>query len=97
MAYTATLTKASVSKQGNLYRAAISVVINDGVDDVLDFEVSEKYNPNAPNMDGVKNGLQNQIKEKWDEYAENKNIFDATAFTSLVSSLQTQTNTYING
>ena len=97
MSYTATLTKASVTKQGNLYRASIRVVINNGVDDVLDFEIAEKYNPNAPNMDAVKTGLQNQIKEKWDSYIDNKNIFDATAFTTLVSSLQTQTNSYIGG
>ena len=95
--YTATLTKSSVTKNGNFYVESINVVINDGVDDVLDFEISEKYNPNAPNMDAVKAGLQAQIKTKWDNYIENKNIFDADAFTRLVATLHSQTNTYIGG
>ena len=97
MSYTATIKKSNVTKQGNFYVASINVVINDGVDDVLDFTISEKYNPNAPNMDAVKSGLQSQIKTKWDNYIENKNIFDANAFTSLVTSIQSQTNTYIGG
>lgn len=96
MSYTATITKEKVTQIGTLYQVTIEVVINDGVEDVLTFYPSEKYNPAAPNMDSVKSGLQAQIKAKCDEFKDNKDIFDATAFTSLVTTLQTQTNSYIS-
>jgi len=96
MAHTATITKQSVTKSGTLYNVALKVVINDGATDVLDFNISARYNSNAPDMSSIMSDLQDQIKEKWDTYSDNKVIFDAGILTTGVSALQTQTNEYIN-
>lgn len=96
MAYTATITKSSVTQSGGLYNVSLSIVINDGAIDVLNFIASVKYNNNAPDMGAISNSLQDQIKDKWDTYVANKEIFDAVALTTLVTSLQSQTNAYIN-
>lgn len=96
MAYTATITKKQVTKSGSIYNISLSITVNDGAVDVLDFSASVKYNSNSPDMSAVSTSLQNQIKEKWDAYVANQAIFNASALDSLVSNLQSQTNTYIN-
>jgi len=96
MSNTATITKESVTQTGNLYNITLKVVINDGAADVLDFNISVKYNTNAPDMSAIMDTLKNQIKEKWDVYVANKVIFDATVLTNGIASLQGQVNSYIN-
>lgn len=95
-AYTATITKQSVVKQGNFYRITLNVTINDEVSDVLDFQVTAKYSPNAPNMDAIKADLRQQMLAKWDEYKANNQVFTHPALDTVVSDLQTQANFYIN-
>ena len=96
MANTATITKESVTQSGTNYNINLKVVINDGAADILDFTVSVKYNPNMPDMSGIMSILQGKIKEKWDDYTDNKNIFDAAVLTNGITTLQNQANTYIN-
>jgi len=97
MAYTATITKGAVSKtEGGLYNISIDMVVNDGENDVFERSFSTKYNPNAPNMNALKAELQGKIVADWDKFIAEAGIKDAAAFDSLISSLQTQANTYIN-
>jgi hypothetical protein len=96
MAFTATITKSSVTRSGSLYNVSLKVVINDGAEDVLDFNISARYNSSAPDMSSLMATLQDQIKDRWDEYASNKVVFDATVLTTGVATLQSQANTYIN-
>ena len=96
MANTATITKESVTQTGNLYNITLKVVINDGAADVLDFTIGARYNPNAPDMGALMSALQDQIKDKWDNYVDNQAIFDAVVLDTGVGILQGQVNSYIN-
>lgn len=97
MPFTATVTKVSVQKTDvDSYSVTVRVVSNDGATDVLDQQFSVRYNSNALNMADIKSDLTNQIKEAWDKYTEETDIFNAPAFDTLVSDLQTQANTYFN-
>ncbi len=96
MAYAATITKKSVTKSGGIYKISLRIVINDGTGDVLDFTISAKYNPNTPDMSAILASLQQQIKDKWDDYSDNQGIFNAAVLDSGIASLQSQVNTYIN-
>jgi len=97
MAYTATVTKQSVSKVSNLiFNVTINVVVNDGVSDVFESAASENYNTNEADMNGIKARLLKQFKDKWDKYAEEHNIFSAAAFDTIVGQIQSTANTYIN-
>ena len=96
MAFTAVITKESVTKSKHNYNIVLKVVINDGAADILDFNISVKYNPNMADMSGIMTLLQTQIKEKWDTYEANKTVFDAGMLTTGVATLQTQANNYIN-
>lgn len=97
MAYTAVVTKQSVSKAGaTLYQVSVKLVVNDGVDDVFEATASTRYNPNAPDMAAIKTALQADLKDKWDKWADEQGIYNATAFDTLVGEIQTATTTYIN-
>ncbi len=95
MAYTATITKGSVTKSHYYYNVSLEVVVNDGVEDILTFSVTERYHPNeAPSV--VVGKLQLSIKDKWDKYAEEQVVRNAAALDTAITSLNTLMNTYIN-
>ena len=96
MANTATITKNSITKTGSNYNVSLNVVINDGATDILDFSISAKYNPKAPNMSAIMASLQTQIKNKWDDYIDNQGVFTSATLDSGVTTLQNQVNAYIN-
>lgn len=97
MAYTAVVTKGTVSKtKKDSYNIVVNVKVNDGTSDIFDQNFNVRYNSNAANMDDIQNSLVNDIKEAWDEYAAENNIFNAPVFDSLVGDLQTQSNIYMN-
>lgn len=97
MAYTAVVTKESVSKlNDNIYQCSIKLVVNDGTKDVFTETVSEQYNVNAPDLSGIKNRLLAQLQVKWDKYADEHGIYTASAFDAMVSEIQATANTYIN-
>lgn len=97
MAYTAVVTKESVSKiSDKIYQCSIKVVVNDGASDVFEATASEQYNTNSTNLTDVKNRLIAKIKEQWDKYADEHDIFSAAAFDTMVGEIQTAANVYIN-
>lgn len=97
MAYTAVVEKVNVSKVGaNLYSASIKLTVNDGTSDVFACSASARYNNNAPDLVAVKNVLQAELKEQWDKWADENGIYSATAFDTMVSEIQSATNTYVN-
>ena len=97
MAYTATVTKESVSKISDvIYQVAIKVVVNDGAVDVFESTVSEQYNSNTGNLATVKARLLAQLQEEWDKYAAEHLVFSAAEFDTMVGEIQTLANTYIN-
>lgn len=96
MANTAVITKQSVTKigkHGSNYNIVLNVIINDGTSNILNFNITTKYDGD---MDKVKTDLQNQIKDEWDKYIANKTVLDSTVLSNAVTTLQSQANTYIN-
>jgi len=97
MAYTATVTKQSVTKvNDNIFNCTIKIVVNDGVNDIFESTASQQYNTNTTDMDAVKASLQQKLVADWDKYASEQNIFNKAAFDTLVGEIQTAANTYIN-
>jgi hypothetical protein len=100
MAYTATVTKESVRqdpKRDYLYNVTIRMVVSDGQDDVFDQTASAKYNSNAGNLSAVKNALIDELKEKWDLYAAEHDLYTAAQFDTMISEIGTAAQTYVEG
>lgn len=96
MAYTATVTKASVIQQtDDDYIVSINVVVNDGASDVFDMEFSERYY-NQLLIGNVQAALQDQIKIEWDKYIAEKAIFNAAAFDDMAEGIESALDTYTN-
>jgi len=98
MALTATITKFSVEKRPgfNDFECTINVEIVDEAATVLfDRQYSEKYNSSTA-LDSIRQKLQNKFVADWNEYKSEQNIFDNSAFDTLVNDLQTAANVFIN-
>ena len=98
MAYVAEITKQSVVKISEKdYQITIDVqVTDDSIPEVVFTQsFSKRYNSDWTIAD-INSALQNKIKAAWDKYIAEQDIYDATAFDNVVSSLQTAMNTYMN-
>lgn len=97
MALQATVSKASVSKlNDDDYQVTINILIVDELEVViLEKDYHERYY-SAISVDSVKLKLQNQILDDWNKLVNEKSIFDAVAFDTMVSEIQTAANNYIN-
>jgi len=97
MSYTAQVTKQSVKKVEGKddYNITISVVIKEDSETIMEKNYSERYNSTTAIGD-VKNALQAQIQADWDVFIAEQGIFDAVAFDTMVSTIQSNLNTYIN-
>ena len=97
MAYTPTVTKSTVTKLSDvLYNITVSISISDGVSTVFERTASAKYNTNAGDMESLKAALIADVKNDWDKWKAEDNVFNAAAFDTLVSDMTTTINTYIN-
>ncbi len=97
MAYTATVSKESVSKVNDkIYRITINMSVSDEAEEVFAASASEQYNNQSPDLAGVKNRLTEQLQEQWDKYADENNLFTAGAFDTMVNQIQTAANSYVN-
>jgi len=94
---TAAITKQSVAKLNEAdYTVTIHAVFrNDASEIVIEKDYSERYFSQL-DVDTVKAKLQAQMITDWDEYVAEQVIYDATAFDTMVSEIQTAANTYIN-
>ena len=94
---TATVTKQSIKQlTDDDYTVTIHVVMeNDSAVTVIDKDYSERYF-SAISVDTIQQKLQDQIQADWDEYVAEQALFDAAAFDTMVSDIQTAANTYIN-
>ena len=96
MPYTAIINKRSVEKINESdFQVSIDVVINDGVNDVITKTFSERYFKDIA-ISTIESKLQKQIKKAWDEYIAEQSLLLNATFDTLVSTIQTSTNTYIN-
>jgi len=97
MAYTAVVTKQSVSKASGSddFIVTIHVVIDDGVDTALEKDYSQVYNSNTDVAD-IKDKLQAELVADWNRFLSEKAIYGAAQFTTLVGEIQTAANVYIN-
>lgn len=97
MALTAVVTKESVSKLNpHDYQIAISVKITDETSAVLlEKDYSERYYDGV-GVGTIKAKLQSAIVADWDELVAEDDIYDAAAFGTMCSEIQTAANTYIN-
>ena len=97
MAYTAVVTKESVSRVSSVvYQVTIKLTVNDGILDVFESSVSEQYNSNSADLEGIKDRLIAQLQERWDKYAAEQGVYVAAAFDTMVGEIQTAANTYVN-
>ena len=98
MAYTATVTKESVSQVGSdssLYNITIRMTVSDGQEDVFSEIASAKHNTNSPDLSRVKANLIEQLSAKWDRYASENSLYTATTFDTMVGQIQTAANNYV--
>ncbi len=95
MAYTATITKQSITKVKDGFMVSINVVVNDGVEDVFTQTVSKRHVTGDP-INEIKAILQNKIKVEWDKYIGEKTIYDHAGYATLCSDLTTSLNAYTN-
>ena len=97
MAYTATITKESVTRlTDDDYQVSIHVFVKDELENIiLEKDYSERYY-SALDVDTVRLKLQNQIKADWDKYLAEQTIYNAAQFDGVISQLESALNTYIN-
>ena len=96
MAFVSTVTKQSVEKLNEAdYRITIHVLIEEDSTTVFEGDYSTRYYGQTPIGD-VRTNLQNQIKADWDKYVDEQDIFDAAAFDTMVSQIESALDTYIN-
>ena len=97
MANTAIVTKQSITQDSSgMYTVTIQMVVNDGASDIFTGTASAKYNDNSPDLGAVKANLQGQIQDQWDKFTDENTLFNAAAFDTMVSQIQTAANTYVN-
>lgn len=92
-----TVSKASVSKlNDDDYQVTINVlVVNELEEIILEKNYSERYYT-AITVDSIKLKLQNKILEDWNKLVSEQSIFDAVAFDTMVTEIQTAANNYVN-
>lgn len=97
MALEATVSKASVSKlNDDDYQVTIHILVVDELEAVLlDKDYSERYY-SATTVESIKLKLQNKILDDWNKLVSEKTIYDAAAFDTMVSEIQTAANNHIN-
>ena len=96
MAYTTIFTKESVRLiNKDNYTLSIKVVVNDGVDDIVEKVVSVRYNTGW-NVSDVKAKFVTKFKLFWDNYIDENNIYESVAFDTLTADIKSLFDTYIN-
>ena len=97
MALVATVSKESVTQlTEDDFNITIHVKIVDEVNNVLlDKNYSERYYSELE-VDTVKAKLQQQIIVDWNRIVTESAIYNATAFSNMVSEIQAAANSYIN-
>lgn len=95
MAYTPVVTKTSITQvKENLYHVSIGLVVSDGVEEVFKTDVTGKYST-GDSLANLQTRLINTLKEKWDKYAAENNLFTSAAFDTLIDNIQTAAENYI--
>jgi hypothetical protein len=96
MAYTTEFIKVSVKKIDNHnYMLSVNVKVNDGVTDVLEKTYSVRY-CNSWSVGDVSLSLYRKIKADWNNYVDEKSIFDNAAFDTMIGNVKTNFDNYIN-
>jgi hypothetical protein len=97
MAYTATITKSGVSKlSGTISNISVTVSISDGTEEVFNKTYSKKYNANSTNLDAFKSEILAEVRDDWDKYVAEQNVFTSAIFNAAVEDMQTSANAYLN-
>jgi len=97
MAYTAVLTKVSVTKESSvLYSIEVNCKISDGATVIFEQNVTVKHNINTGNFNTFRDAVINELKPIWDKFKAEQVIFSAAQLDTALSTIQSQINTYIN-
>lgn len=99
MAYVATITKVGVNKKKtDIYSITLNLTIINDEDssEVLNKNYTKDYNVNVGSLDNFRASFLSSMQEDWDKIIDELTQFENTALDSLVSSMQTTANTYIN-
>ena len=96
MAYTATLTKQSVTLQGNIYTITLNCEVKqDGVT-VWEGTGSGRYRTTTASLAGPKAAILAELQAKWDKWKAEQGVYKSAVLDNEVTSLQNTINTYIN-
>jgi len=97
MALTAEVTKNTVTQlTGDDFTVSIHVEFkNESEEVILERDYSTRYY-SAMSVNSIETYFQTEIAADWDKYVAEQGIFNAAAFDTLVSDLQTAANSYIN-
>jgi len=96
MAYTTVFTKEPVQKiDDDNYLLTIGVVVNDGAVIIKEAKYSVRYN-DGWSIDYVVSKFQQIMKEDWDKTADEKLIFDKPALNTMINTVKSSFDTYIN-
>jgi hypothetical protein len=97
MAYTAVLTKVSVTKESSvLYSIEVNCKISDGATVIFEQNATVKHNINTGNFNTFRDAVINELKPIWDKFKAEQVIFSAAQLDTALSTIQSQINTYIN-
>ena len=97
MAYTATFTKAGVSKKNDVVSTiSINVSISDGENEVFNKTYSKDYNANSTNLSNFNSAVLAMVNVDWQKYKAEQVLFTSAAFDSAIVSMQTTANAVIN-
>lgn len=96
MAYTTIFTKNPVRKiDDNNFILSVNVVVNDGETDIKTTTFSVRYNSGWSIAD-VTAKLQRKMKKNWDNYADEKAVFENPALDTVITNVKTGYDNYIN-
>jgi len=96
MAYTAILTKQSVTLHDGIYTITIHCDVKQDGETVWEGTGSGRYNPATPNLNGPKASILAELGAKWDKWKSEQGVFGSAILDTEVAALQTTINTYIN-
>jgi len=96
MAYTATVAKEKIEQTSPTeYNVSISVVIMDGATEKLNKVYSKRYTQ-GQTMASVKAALIKLVQADWAKLLAEQNLYNAAAFGTMCSEMQTAITGYLN-
>ncbi len=96
MALAAVVTRKSVSLQDGIFIIVLNCEIKEGEIVLWEGTGSGRYNPNNPNLDTTKNAILLEMKNKYDRWRSEKEVYDSATLDATLGDLETIITNYVN-